>query len=139
MKHFAIGFVFNEAEDAVLLIKKRKPKWQAGHWNGVGGKIEEGETPLKAINREFREETGVVHAFEHVITFVCPSGTVFVFKAISEHEEIMFEQLEIEQLKVWRLVLLPHNMMANLKWIIPVCLSSIQFPLLIQQNTLGVE
>ena len=100
MKHYTIGFVFNKAKDAVLLIKKRKPSWQAGYWNAPGGKIEQNETPLQAICREFREETGVVHAFEHALTFVCPSGTVFVFSAISDHEEIMFEQLEIEQLEL---------------------------------------
>jgi len=33
----------------------------------------------------------------------------------------------------------PNSIMANLKWIIPICLSTIQFPLLIQDRTLGVE
>lgn len=139
MKHFAIGFVFNKTKDKVLLIEKRKPPWQAGHWNGPGGKIEKDETPLQAINREFREETGIIHVFEHAITFICPGGTVFVYKAISKDEEIMFEQLEVEQLKIWLLNNLPENMMANLKWIIPICLSTIQFPLIVQQNTLGVD
>lgn len=139
MKHFAIGFVFNKAKDAVLLIEKRKPKWQAGYWNGPGGKIEIDETPLEAINREFLEETGDTHIFEHAITFVCPGGTVFVFKAISEYEEIMFDQLEIEQLKMWPVSNLPENIVGQLKWLIPVCLSTIQFPLLVLDTTLGVS
>lgn len=30
-----------------------------GMWNGVGGKIEENETPLKCVLREVYEETGI--------------------------------------------------------------------------------
>ena len=31
----------------------------AQFWNGLGGKIEEGETPLAAVQREMREEAGI--------------------------------------------------------------------------------
>jgi len=147
MKFYVMGFVFNKAKDRVLLIRKNKPEWQAGHWNGVGGKInvigmenEVDASPLAAIRREVEEETGMVGLnWEHCITFTCPGGTVFVFKAVSSTEEIMYEQLETEQLEVWRLDSLPKKLMNNLKWIIPVCLSTIQFPLVVQQNTLGVD
>jgi 8-oxo-dGTP diphosphatase len=37
-----------------------KPDWQAGKLNGVGGKIEPGETSKTAMAREFHEETGVL-------------------------------------------------------------------------------
>ena len=43
----------------VLLLRKAKPKWQEGFLNGVGGKIEVGETIAGAMAREFREETGI--------------------------------------------------------------------------------
>lgn len=43
--------------DEVLLLHRRKPPNQ-GKWNGVGGRIEPGETPLAACLREVREETG---------------------------------------------------------------------------------
>lgn len=42
----------------VLLIRKLRPAWQAGRLNGVGGKVEFGESPDEAMAREFREETG---------------------------------------------------------------------------------
>lgn len=139
MKHYVLGFVFNVTEENVLLIKKKRPQWQAGHWNGFGGKIEQDDNnPLAAINREAREETGCVFCFYHVLTFVCLGGTVFVYKATSRNKDIVFKQLEDEELKTWPLNGLPENMMSNLKWIIPVCLSTIQFPLMVQQNTLGV-
>ena len=50
--------MFNDSMSQVALIRKQKPKWQAGLLNGVGGKIEDGETGVDAMRREFFEETG---------------------------------------------------------------------------------
>lgn len=52
---YVVGFIF-AARTHVLLCKKLKPLWQKDHWNGIGGKIEDGETPLEAMYREAREE-----------------------------------------------------------------------------------
>ncbi len=48
-----------EFENRVLLIKKERPDWQLGLWNGIGGKIETGEGIRKAMQRKFLEETGI--------------------------------------------------------------------------------
>lgn len=64
---YVLGFMFNEDESKVLLIMKNRPAWQAGKLNGVGGKIEAGETPIQAMEREFAEETGFVA--KHYIPF----------------------------------------------------------------------
>lgn len=141
MKHYVMGFVFNKAKDKVLLIKKKRPEWQAGHWNGMRGKIEPvDKNPISAMHRESSEELSCPYDWEHCLTFVCPGGTVFVFRAFSVSETIEFTQKEDEKLEVWYVDTLSqlHNMMNNLKWIIPICLSTIEFPLLIQDNTLGV-
>ena len=45
--------------DRVLLIEKKKGLGK-GLYNGVGGKVEEGETPLEAAIRECKEEIGVI-------------------------------------------------------------------------------
>lgn len=58
MKSYVLGFMFNTNME-VCLIQKRKPAWQAGKWNGVGGKIKNNEFALDAMIREFKEETGV--------------------------------------------------------------------------------
>ena len=50
------GFLFRG--DDVLLVKKTKPSWQAGLFNGIGGKIKDGEKPIDAMYREFSEEVG---------------------------------------------------------------------------------
>jgi len=44
--------------ERILLINRFKPPWM-GSWNGVGGKIEPGETPLDSVRREIAEETGL--------------------------------------------------------------------------------
>jgi len=141
MKHFVMGFHFNKSANNVLLIEKQKPDWQKGHHNGIGGKIDETDvSPLAAMRRECEEETTVTGInWEHVLTFVCPGGTVFVFRAFNMTEDIPFLQAEEEHLAVWPVNALPSKLMNNLKWIIPVCLSTLRFPFIVQQNTLGVE
>lgn len=59
MTHYVLGFAFDDL-GRVALIQKEKPAWQKGRWNGVGGKVEEDETPTQAMVREFHEETGVL-------------------------------------------------------------------------------
>lgn len=50
------GFLFDPTLSHVVLMRKNKPVHQEGLMNGIGGKIEPGETPLQAMAREFREE-----------------------------------------------------------------------------------
>jgi 8-oxo-dGTP diphosphatase len=59
IKKMVVGLCFSEDLTRVVLIKKERPDWQKGLLNGVGGKLEKGETPLTAIIREFEEEAGV--------------------------------------------------------------------------------
>ena len=55
-KHLVLGFV--TFGNFVLLIKKEHPAWQSGKMNGIGGHVEEGESPLEAMRREATEEAG---------------------------------------------------------------------------------
>lgn len=49
---------FCRCADHLLMLLRRKPP-HAGQWNGVGGKIEAGESPRAGIVREVAEETGI--------------------------------------------------------------------------------
>jgi len=142
MKNYVLGFLFNKSQKTVLLIEKKRPKWQAGRWNGIGGKIEETDTtPLEAMKREAWEEIGHDVDWTHVLTVELFHLSVFVYKAIDipEHEAIFFEQKEDELLKVWPIDALPDEVISDVKWMIPICLSPLQFPLIIQQDTPGSE
>ena len=62
------AYVFRKTKDGLkfLLLKRAKTKMYEHLWQGVAGKIEEGETAVEAAVRELREETG----FEPVRMFV---------------------------------------------------------------------
>lgn len=62
MKSYCLGFVFYDRK--VLLLRKNRPKWQAGKLNGLGGHIEDNESPWSAMQREFQEETGFDQKFK---------------------------------------------------------------------------
>lgn len=57
MKSYCLGFFFDPEFKEVALIRKLKPEYQKGKLNGIGGSIEELETPHHAMVREFYEET----------------------------------------------------------------------------------
>ena len=52
MSAYTLGFVFDSSQEKVLLVHKQRPAWQAGKVNGIGGKVELGETPHTGIVRE---------------------------------------------------------------------------------------
>lgn len=56
---YCLGLIFDPEFTRVLLIVKNRPCWQLNKLNGIGGKIETGESDLEAMNREFQEETGL--------------------------------------------------------------------------------
>ena len=57
--NYVVGFLFEASLERVLLRLKARPAWQRGKLNGIGGKVEAGETPFYAMRREALEEAGV--------------------------------------------------------------------------------
>jgi len=80
MTHYVLGFAFDDL-GRVALVRKEKPDWQRGRWNGIGGKVEQ-EACFDAMEREFREETGVTieaERWRYVGDIQVPTARVDVF------------------------------------------------------------
>ena len=59
--HLAVIVVILNSHGEVLLTRRAKEKAACpGYWENTGGAARSGETPLQAIQRELREETGLV-------------------------------------------------------------------------------
>jgi len=77
---------FIRQADTVLLLNREHPSWM-GAWNGVGGKLEPGETARESVLREVREETGITLPsvdFRGVVTWAVDGkafGGMYVYSA----------------------------------------------------------
>lgn len=80
---YCLGFVFDSALCSVVLTKKEKGP-HTGKWNGLGGKIEDGENPYQAMSREYGEEANgcEVDAWDYLCKLQGDQWEVFVFSAV---------------------------------------------------------
>ena len=61
MLNYVLGFAFSPDYSSVVLVKKERPDWMKGFWNGVGGQVEQGDKIyVNAMARLFQEETSVL-------------------------------------------------------------------------------
>ena len=126
MTNYVAGFLFSPDLQSVVLIEKQKPAWQKEKYNGIGGKIEDGETSYEAQKREFEEETGVlVISWNSYVIVKGEDYTVEFFWAISpmwhECKTTTDEQVEIIPLTE----LTDYPIIENLNWLIPLAVDKI--------------
>jgi 8-oxo-dGTP diphosphatase len=126
MISYVNGFMFDKTRRHVVLIEKQRPAWQKGRLNGVGGKREEGETYRQAMQREFREETGVDHEDWNLFGFLRGEGfEIAFFRAFSNNAVDAVETLTDERVLVLPTLYVTRqeNIIPNLYWLIPMALS----------------
>src|SRR6185295_19082363 len=95
MKHYVNGFY--RSGDSVVLFLKAKPEWQKGRFNGVGGKVESGETAVEAMVREFKEEVGhqtTTDDWKHTVSLVGNDFVVYFFAASGSYFDIHPETID---------------------------------------------
>lgn len=122
MKEFSLGFIFNKTGERVLLVHKQKPEWQAGKINGIGGKIEVGETPEDCIARETFEEarlTILPQAWIYLGHKSEPSATIHIFMTMYEGDTSDAQKGDHEEVEWFPTDNLPENCIPNLRWMIP--------------------
>lgn len=116
--------MFSVDLNTVILIEKTKPDWQRGKLNGVGGKIEDGETPVEAMVREFEEEAGLKtwpENWRHVATIKENLASVMVFTCISGDYGRVKPMTEESIVGLDPFYVPRRNIVPNLRWIVPMC------------------
>ena len=124
--YYVLGFLFRADCKSVILIRKSKPKWQSGRLNGVGGKIEESESPIEALNREFKEETGADTTLISWREFCELRGNDFRVFCFTARDSVAWESartMERERVEKHVVCLLgSQKVVSNLKWLIEMAL-----------------
>lgn len=124
-KQYVVGFMFSPSRRSVVLIRKNRPNWQAGKWNGVGGKIElTDKSPVHAMQREFQEETGVpfVSNWNHFATLRGANDVIYVYRTFDESIEHATTVTDEEVGKHFTNDL-PRDVLPNLRFLIPLALT----------------
>jgi 8-oxo-dGTP diphosphatase len=111
---YVLGFSFSLDERGVILILKRNPEWQAGKFNGVGGHVESGETPLEAMNREWREETYMPEL--PWTKFALLEGDDWLVHCYRTNTDTYYNL--VSDLKQFEVSKLPTNIISNTTWLI---------------------
>jgi 8-oxo-dGTP diphosphatase len=121
MQDFVAGFLLDDT-GRVALVRKKRPAWQAGRLNAIGGKVEAGEDAPQAMRREFREETGVdIGGWEHFVRLELSYGAVDFFRrhvgadVLDQVRATTDEPIEIHAADA-----IPSEALANLAWLVPL-------------------
>lgn len=116
--------MFDDLKEHTALIQKKRPDWQAGFLNGIGGKIESGESPLEAMVREFKEETGVDTAHDQWqrVVLLQADFQVYVFRTIGNLHRL--KTMTDENIVIARVDQIGIHTISNLRWLIPFCLDT---------------
>lgn len=119
---YVCGFAFNLTESRVALMLKNRPEWQKGFFNGIGGKMEDGENPGSAMSREWDEETDVtqpVGGWDRFCSLFGVDYEVHFFRCNASIEDIVSMSAG-ETVAAFDLCNLPANCLYNLRWLIPL-------------------
>jgi 8-oxo-dGTP diphosphatase len=87
MKLATLCYVRRDGQTLMLHRIKKADDIHAGKWNGLGGKLEAGESPEQCVIREVREESGLeivqprYHGLLVFADFKAEDWYVFVFSA----------------------------------------------------------
>lgn len=139
--NYVVGYAFSDPPDSVAMVLKRRPAWQAGKFNGVGGKVEQGENATEAMAREFIEEAGL-HLEDWKLFCVLRGGdTIVSFFRTFNNLVFAARTMTDEPIVLCSPRWLPANCISNSHWLVPLALDrSLVTPIVIwDSNIIGGE
>ena len=119
MQKYVVGFLF-DGKGYVALINKTHPEWQKGRLNGIGGKIEDGETPEVAMRREFYEEAGLLLNWDKFAVSKGNNYEVHIFKTRLVKGNSDIRSMTDEKVGWYLIDKLPENIIPELAYLIPM-------------------
>lgn len=126
MMKYVVGLAFNEIGTELLLIEKKRPQWQEGLLNGVGGKVETTDASFKdAMIREFEEEACITITDWREVATNLEQHYELVFFTTFTNEIYNAKSMTDEQLQIVDVDLIPQNyypLAPNIDWLTYVCL-----------------
>lgn len=126
---YVVGFLFDDAGRKLWLVLKKRPPWQAGKLNGVGGKIADGETNIAAMRRTFLKEAGAEVDGWREFAYLEGEGETevwgvyFFFKTNSADFMSVRQTGDEKLLTIATHTLTSHETIPNLQWLIPMALA----------------
>lgn len=151
-RRYVAGFLFRQQIPTVLnayvgkhvlLVRKNHPKWQAGLMNGIGGEIEDGESILGAMVREFTEEAKfVTNGWDLFASEHGPGYEVWFFRHTLNAEWEAKQPYEApaandkgEELEWCDARDIKYPVIGNLRWLMPLALDP--RPIQVRAETTG--
>ena len=126
-KNYVIGLIFDD-KNRVLLINKLRPDWQKGYYNGIGGKVEENETFMKAMIRETKEEANLDIKKNWKLYHKDILANVQIntyYQKISSEEIEKFKSLTDEKIELFEIDKLPTNTLPDIRHMIEKILKKV--------------
>jgi 8-oxo-dGTP diphosphatase len=123
MKKYVLGFAFDKM-GRVALIEKKRPEWQRGKLNGLGGSVEKGEGYHEAMVREFREECGLATLEKDWTPFTVMHGDGWDVTCFASRIDFTgIRSPEEEQVGIWDVKNIPADKcIVNLDFLIPIAI-----------------
>jgi 8-oxo-dGTP pyrophosphatase MutT (NUDIX family) len=135
---YTVGFLFRNQDTEVALIRKRKPIWQRGLLNGIGGHVEDGETPLECQKREFSEEAdAIVDDWREFCVLNVKDAVVHFF--VSRQPALI--RSKTSETVGWYPVtdLVRARTLENLRWLIPMALDKDRIHAVVEEGNSPAE